>query len=97
MLAVVCALGGPLVNKLGIKWSLVIGAATFPLNGAAYYCNSKFGNQWVSQLWCLLLHLPVFLTGLHSFSSSAPSSMALALDFGMLQRLDRFSRWLRPG
>jgi hypothetical protein len=36
------------VNKIGVKWALVIGAATFPIQGSAYYCNSKFGNQWVS-------------------------------------------------
>ena len=47
MLAIVCAFGGPLVNKLGVKWSLVIGAATFPIRGASYYANSKYGNQWV--------------------------------------------------
>lgn len=48
MLALVCCFGGPLVNKLGVKWSLVIGAATFPIRGASYYVNSKYGNQWVS-------------------------------------------------
>ncbi|KAK4233021.1 major facilitator superfamily domain-containing protein [Achaetomium macrosporum] len=45
-LALVCLLGGPLVNKVGIKWALVIGAVNFPIQGSAYYCNSKFGNQW---------------------------------------------------
>lgn len=48
MLALVCAFGGPLVNKIGVKWALIIGAATFPINGASYYVNSKYGNQWVS-------------------------------------------------
>ncbi|KAI3398515.1 hypothetical protein diail_9039 [Diaporthe ilicicola] len=57
MLAIVCAFGGPLVNKLGVKWSLVIGAATFPIRGASYYANSKFGNQW-------FLILASFLNGL---------------------------------
>ncbi|THY70220.1 MFS general substrate transporter [Aureobasidium pullulans] len=46
MLALVCFLGGPLVNKLGVRWSLVIGAMSFPIQGSSYYCNSKFGNQW---------------------------------------------------
>lgn len=49
MLALVCCFGGPLVNKLGVKWALVIGAATFPIRGASYYVNSKYGNQWVSK------------------------------------------------
>lgn len=48
MLALVCFLGGPLVNKLGVKWALVIGAISFPIQGSSYYCNSKFGTQWVS-------------------------------------------------
>ncbi|KAH6657168.1 major facilitator superfamily domain-containing protein [Truncatella angustata] len=46
MLATVCFLGGPLVNKIGVKWALVIGAMSFPIEGSSYYCNSKFGNQW---------------------------------------------------
>ncbi|KAI0170305.1 major facilitator superfamily domain-containing protein [Pestalotiopsis sp. NC0098] len=46
MLATVCFLGGPLVNKIGVKWALVFGAMSFPIEGSSYYCNSKFGNQW---------------------------------------------------
>ncbi|EYE97114.1 MFS general substrate transporter [Aspergillus ruber CBS 135680] len=46
MLALVCFFGGPIVNKLGVKWALVIGSMSFPIEGSAYYCNSKFGNQW---------------------------------------------------
>lgn len=57
MLATVCFVGGPLVNKMGIKWALVIGAATFPIRGASYYCNSKFGNQWASILTSLQVRM----------------------------------------
>ncbi|RAL12466.1 uncharacterized protein BO97DRAFT_345017 [Aspergillus homomorphus CBS 101889] len=46
MLAIVCFLGGPIVNKIGVKWALVIGSMSFPIEGSAYYCNSKFGIQW---------------------------------------------------
>ncbi|KAJ4130471.1 hypothetical protein NW754_009524 [Fusarium falciforme] len=46
MLACTCFMGGPIVNKLGVKWALVIGSMSFPVQGSAYYCNSKFGNQW---------------------------------------------------
>ncbi|KAJ5232589.1 hypothetical protein N7468_005545 [Penicillium chermesinum] len=46
MLALVCFLGGPIVNKIGVKWALVLGSMSFPIQGSAYYCNSKFGNQW---------------------------------------------------
>jgi hypothetical protein len=30
MLAFCCLIGGPIVNKLGTKWALVIGACSFP-------------------------------------------------------------------
>ncbi|KAJ5161707.1 hypothetical protein N7492_007099 [Penicillium capsulatum] len=46
LLAIVCFLGGPIVNKIGVKWALVLGSMSFPIQGSAYYCNSKFGNQW---------------------------------------------------
>ncbi|KAL2678914.1 hypothetical protein Neosp_009666 [[Neocosmospora] mangrovei] len=46
MLATTCFFGGPIVNKLGVKWALVIGSMSFPILGSSYYCNSKFGNQW---------------------------------------------------
>jgi MFS family permease len=39
-------MGGPIVNKLGTRWALIIGAASFPIRGSSYYCNSKFGIQW---------------------------------------------------
>ncbi|KAM0193782.1 hypothetical protein ACHAPI_007433 [Fusarium lateritium] len=45
-LAFTCFMGGPIVNKIGVKWALVIGSMSFPIQGSAYYCNSKFGNQW---------------------------------------------------
>jgi hypothetical protein len=48
MLAIICFMGGPIVNKIGVKWALIIGSMSFPIQGSAYYCNSKFGNQWVS-------------------------------------------------
>ncbi|KAK8041573.1 MFS general substrate transporter [Apiospora phragmitis] len=57
MLALVCLIGGPLVNKLGVKWALVIGAMSFPIQGSSYYCNSAFGNQWY-------LILGGFITGI---------------------------------
>lgn len=36
------------MNKIGIKWALILGSMSFPIQGSAYYCNSKFGNEWVS-------------------------------------------------
>lgn len=76
MLAVICAFGGPLVNKIGVKWSLIIGAATFPIRGASYYTNSKYGNQWVS--------LVVFRGDLMTMSPSSNGHGVLVPDLWQL-------------
>ncbi|ROW07375.1 hypothetical protein VMCG_03782 [Cytospora schulzeri] len=39
-------LGGPLINKFGIKWSCLIAAVVFPLSGSGYYTAARFGTQW---------------------------------------------------
>lgn len=85
----VCFFGGPLVNKLGTKWSLVLGAMSFPIRGSSYYCNSKFGTQWVSELREKEnLSSYAELTGaappLRSTLSSAVSSMVPVPAFGTL-------------
>lgn len=46
MLFLFCLIGGPIVNLIGLKWSLVLGTIGFPLYGAGLYCNSAFANQW---------------------------------------------------
>ncbi|KAI1099331.1 MFS general substrate transporter [Jackrogersella minutella] len=74
MLATVCMFGGPIVNKLGTKWALVIGAMSFPIRGSSYYCNSKFGNQWY-------LIFGGFVTGIGSgcwYVAESGSIMSLA-------------------
>lgn len=42
----VTIMGGPLINKLGIKCSCVIAAVTFPLAGSGYYTAARYGTQW---------------------------------------------------
>lgn len=39
-------IGGPLINKFGIKWSCMIAAVAMPLSGSAYYVNAKYGVDW---------------------------------------------------
>jgi MFS family permease len=39
-------LGGPLINKIGIKWSCMIAALTMPLYGSAYYVSARSSNEW---------------------------------------------------
>ncbi|OCF32125.1 membrane protein [Kwoniella heveanensis BCC8398] len=38
--------GGPLINKIGIKWSCVIAAIAFPLSGSGYYVSARYGVDW---------------------------------------------------
>ncbi|ODN94672.1 membrane protein [Cryptococcus wingfieldii CBS 7118] len=44
---VVTLVGGPLINKIGIKWSCLIAAIIFPLDGSSYYVSAKYvGKDW---------------------------------------------------
>lgn len=38
--------GGPLINKIGIKWSCIIAAIAFPLSGSGYYVRARFQVDW---------------------------------------------------
>lgn len=44
--ASVSAVGGPIASRLTIRWMLIIGAATFPINGSAYYVSSRYRVDW---------------------------------------------------
>lgn len=45
--ATISLFGGPLASRMGLKLMLILGAATFPINGSAYYVNSAYSNaQW---------------------------------------------------
>ncbi|EIM85085.1 MFS general substrate transporter [Stereum hirsutum FP-91666 SS1] len=46
LMAVTCLVGGPIINRLGVKWSLALGAISFPLTGSSLYVNSEYGIQW---------------------------------------------------
>ncbi|KAH7562174.1 major facilitator superfamily domain-containing protein [Bipolaris maydis] len=35
-------LGGPIINRIGIKWSCIIAALAMPLFGSAYYVNARY-------------------------------------------------------
>lgn len=38
--------GGPLINKLGIRYSCMIAAVTMPLAGSSYYVSAKYSVDW---------------------------------------------------
>lgn len=38
-------LGGPIINRIGIKWSCMIAALAMPLYGSAYYVSARSDVQ----------------------------------------------------
>lgn len=38
-------IGGPIINRIGIKWACVIAALTMPLQGSSYYVNARYHNE----------------------------------------------------
>jgi len=38
--------GGPLINKIGIKWACVIAAFSMPLTGSGYYVSARYSVNW---------------------------------------------------
>lgn len=38
--------GGPIINKVGIKWACVISAFGMPLGGSGYYTRARLGIDW---------------------------------------------------
>lgn len=43
---VTCAFSGVFVKYLGIRWTLIIGAAGYCPYTAGLYCNNRFGSAW---------------------------------------------------
>jgi hypothetical protein len=39
-------LGGPIINRIGVKWACFIAALAMPLSGSAYYVNARYGVEW---------------------------------------------------
>ncbi|OBT81517.1 hypothetical protein VE02_09755 [Pseudogymnoascus sp. 03VT05] len=38
--------GGPLINKLGIRWACVLAGVAMPLAGSGYYVSARWGVDW---------------------------------------------------
>ncbi|KAG9598636.1 MFS general substrate transporter, partial [Aureobasidium melanogenum] len=41
-----CLFGGPIANRIGLKWTLVLGAVGYPVYSAGLYTNNRYGNVW---------------------------------------------------
>lgn len=46
LMVLTCALSGIFVKYLGIRWTLILGAAGYCPFAAALYCNNRFGSSW---------------------------------------------------
>ncbi|PWY80816.1 MFS general substrate transporter [Aspergillus sclerotioniger CBS 115572] len=42
-----CIFGAPIANRIGLKWTLLLGAAGYPVYAAGLYTNDRFGNVWL--------------------------------------------------
>lgn len=41
-----CTLAGGLSNKIGLKWTLVLGTLGYPFYSASLYVNNRYGTEW---------------------------------------------------
>ncbi|KAJ5512768.1 hypothetical protein N7463_002320 [Penicillium fimorum] len=46
LMGILCLFGGPIANRIGLRWTLMLGAVGYPLYSAALYTNNRFGNVW---------------------------------------------------
>lgn len=51
--------GGPLINKFGIKWSCILAGLAMPLAGTGYYVNARFDVDWYLLLARVRITSPV--------------------------------------
>ncbi|KAF7514503.1 hypothetical protein G7054_g15258 [Neopestalotiopsis clavispora] len=42
-----CLFGAPVANRIGLHWTLFLGAVGYPIYSAGLYCNNRFGNVWL--------------------------------------------------
>lgn len=46
LMVLTCALSGIFVKYIGIRWTLVLGAAGYCPYAAGLYCNNRYGSSW---------------------------------------------------
>ncbi|OTB03154.1 hypothetical protein M426DRAFT_321956 [Hypoxylon sp. CI-4A] len=42
-----CLFGAPLANRIGLRWTLFLGAVGYPIYSAGLYTNNRWGNVWL--------------------------------------------------
>ncbi|KAL2001139.1 hypothetical protein VTN02DRAFT_2185 [Thermoascus thermophilus] len=46
LMGFLCLFGGPISNRIGLSWTLFLGAVGYPVYSAGLYTNNRFGNVW---------------------------------------------------
>ncbi|KAI1370829.1 MFS general substrate transporter [Hypoxylon crocopeplum] len=41
-----CLFGAPLANRIGLSWTLFLGAIGYPVYSGGLYTNNRYGNEW---------------------------------------------------
>lgn len=47
LMGFLCLFGGPISNRIGLTWTLCLGAVGYPIYAAGLYCNNRYGNEWL--------------------------------------------------
>ncbi|KXT06750.1 hypothetical protein AC579_10473 [Pseudocercospora musae] len=47
LMGFLCLFGGPISNRIGLSWTLLLGAVGYPIYSAGLYCNNRYGTVWV--------------------------------------------------
>ncbi|KAF2756347.1 MFS general substrate transporter [Pseudovirgaria hyperparasitica] len=47
LMGILCLFGGPISNRIGLRYTLLLGAVGYPIYSAGLYCNNRFGNVWL--------------------------------------------------
>ncbi|KAI3336060.1 MFS general substrate transporter [Ustulina deusta] len=47
ILGIMCIIGGPIANRIGLSWTLFFGAVGYPVYSAGLYLNNRYGVEWL--------------------------------------------------
>lgn len=73
--------GGPLINKLGIKWACIIASIGMPLGPSGYYQSARFGTDWYLLLSKVCYNTTIFnINGTCVLTETSRSLEALLVD-----------------
>ena len=92
IMGVLCLVGGPLANRVGLSRTLLLGAVGYPIYSAALYTNNRYGNVWFVLVGAVACGYPAGLFW--------PSEGAVALGYPEPGKRGRYMNiwlWFRTG